>query len=41
MTPLTLCALTLTAALALALIALVIGPGLAHRVERWQRRRGR
>lgn len=29
------------AALALALIALVIAPGLAHRAERWQRRRGR
>lgn len=41
MTPTALSHLTLAAATAVALIALVIAPGLAHRVERWQRRRGR
>lgn len=39
MPPLAYCALTLAAAAAVALIALVIAPGLAHRVERWQRRK--
>lgn len=41
MTPLTYCLITLAAALAIALVALIIAPGLAHRAGRWQRRRGR
>lgn len=41
MTPLTYCALSLAAAAALTLVALIIAPGLAHCAGRWQRRRGR
>ena len=41
MTPLAYCALSLAAAAALTLVAVIIAPGLAHRAGRWGRKRNR